>query len=239
MPYINPTWNEETGYTGDSPFAEDSQGWNYDDTSGWNKFVRSTAPTLNASAIQSLTPYTLNKEEEWQPRFEIDTSTSAFTDPNAYYSQLTNNLVDTIWLNSATNQSGLNSEYNNLLESIKDVNPTAYYNAQVKLLGNALGHYTAMDDNPRKVETEKKLSTLLQDSIKNGVTPQQINDTLNSGFSSGAQLGQAIKSKAESSDDFWSENLMGTLKIGSLALGAYGLDTALGAVTAGLLVSIS
>lgn len=240
MPYITADLDEYGNYVSDSPLAgNNTDDWIWDDSINKHvKWVRSTAPLLNAEAMQSLTPYNINTEESeprysihniLMPRYEIDTSKPAVTDPNAYYSQLTDSLVDTIWKNSAQNSSRFNSEYNTLLESIKDVNPAAYYNAQIKLLGNQLGHYQAMGDWPRKAEAEKKLSTLLQDSIKNGVTPQQINDTLNSGFSSGAQLGQAIKSKAESSDDFWSENLMGTLKIGSLALGAYGLDTALGA----------
>lgn len=233
MPIITPTWDENSGYTGDSPLAEGS-GWSFDDSKGWYKWVPSTSPTLDAQAIDNLTPYNINTDTApGESRFEINPNQPAATDPNAYYSQLSSDLATNIWKNNAENAGGRNTEYNNLLESIKDVNPAAYYNAQIQLLASEMGHASAMGETDRKTVAQQKLYALAPQAISAGVTPDQLNATANSSYSSGANYGQAIKNKAAAGSGFWKDNLIGALKVGALAMGAYGLDTALAAGAAG------
>jgi hypothetical protein len=229
MPTITPTWNENTGYTGDNPLAEGATNWSYDENKGWSKWEPSTNPTLNAETIQSLTPYNINTDTApGESRFEISGGQAA-TDPNAYYSQLSSDLASKIWENNAANAGGRNTEYNNLLESIKTVNPAAYYNAQVQLLGSEIGHASAMGETDRQAAAQKKLYDLAPQAISAGITPEQLNATANSSFSSGANYGQAIKSHQAVGSGFWKDNLIGTAKVMAMALGAAGADAALGA----------
>jgi hypothetical protein len=229
MPFITPTWEEGVGYTGDNPLAEGATGWSNDENKGWFKWVPSTEPTLSAETIQNLTPYNINTDTApGESRFEISGGQAA-TDPNAYYSQLSSDLAGKIWENNAANGGSRNTEYNNLLESIKDVNPAAYYNAQIQLLGSEIGHASAMGEADRQAAAQKKLYDLAPQAISAGVTPEQLNATANSSYSTGANLGSLIKNQAKASSGFWKDNLIGTAKVMAMAFGAAGLDAALGA----------
>lgn len=240
MPFINGTWTEDAGYGYgvDSPLTEGNPGgWIYNENamgSGWTRQVPSTNPTLDATAIQNLTPYTINTDTApGESRFEINPNQPAATDPNAYYSQLASDLASKIWENNAANAGGRNTGYIDSLNSIKAVNPVAYYSAQIQLLASEAGHAAAMGETSRQQTAQQQLQALLPQALQAGVSSTQANSVANSSYADGAGLGSRIKSQAAAGSGFWKDNLIGALKVGALAMGAYGLDTALAAGAAG------
>ena len=155
------------------------------------------------------------------------------TDPHGYYSQIGNALENKIYGTLFDNSDS--STYRNALEQLKTLDPQTYYQNKIKFESQAAGWDAAQNEAGRSAGHQNAVQTLAPDAIKAGLTPQQINDLYNQSASQAGRENQQYISNRK--DTFWHDNLIGALKVGSLALGAYGLDSALTAGMTGMVDS--
>lgn len=150
------------------------------------------------------------------------------SNPTEFYGQAATRLVQDLsssWKNNAYDQFTRKSE--ELLEEVKKYNPAAYYQAQISNLGQRIGwNYGENRPDVAQVWTDR-LKEIIPEALKAGITVDQINSSVDYNANQASQENQ--RRINDQKGNFWTDNLMGALKIGAFALGATGLDAALGA----------
>jgi hypothetical protein len=158
------------------------------------------------------------------------------TNPNEFYNQSAQKLADAINFKWQTNSTG-DRDYPQLedaLNSIEQVAPQAYYPARISSLANHNAWGVAENNLQGNSDVQKQIDALVPKAIASGVDPSALQSNYQSGYQSGYTGGKQQMANAASSGNFWHDNLIGALKVGSLALGAYGLDSALTAGMTGM-----
>jgi hypothetical protein len=152
------------------------------------------------------------------------------TDPKNYYNQLSKSLGDT-----AYNYYGrLLKEYKPVteqIESLKTKSPQDYFNTKFELLGKQIGWNTGFGESSKNESIANELKSLIPEAKAAGFNNNQINSIITNNINIGSVDSQnkIAHDKAGSDSNFWKENLIGSAKVGALALGAYGIDSALAA----------
>jgi len=162
---------------------------------------------------------------EAQSLYELKTS-----NPNEYYSQLAQNLANKINNNFQQNldSSTLENSFNNL----EKIAPQAYYPAKISSLAHEIAWMDAQG-NPNK-NLQQEIQALAPKAVAYGLDPNSLQNAYQTGYTTGYTGSKQRMSNIASSGNFWHDNLIGALKVGSLALGAYGLDSALTAGMTGM-----
>jgi hypothetical protein len=223
-PYIGNTTYEDGSFSGGFP------GWDWtfnEDSGAWTK------PTPNPDTPFQFTVEDIKNRSGYAFDPNQDKLVSDFRDesldPSAYYNQLAKDLSQAsaeAWSIHADA-----SQYNNLIEELKEVDPKAYYTAKIDNLSRRIGHHYQENRSDRGIEVQKQLQEFLPEAIKAGVTPEQINSTYGSGYSAGAQGFSQILSNMQSQGGPYTPLWEGIKFVGPGLLGMYGIDAAL---TAGL-----
>lgn len=155
-------------------------------------------------------------------------------DPQAFYGQIAKELENDIfgnWSNSWEYEGLKNVKQQ--FDELKNVAPDIYYENLLANKAKQIG-WSYGSGNPEYAKpNEEELRSQIPEAIKAGLTEQQISNLINKNINESAQLQQTLASNAASGGNFWNQNLMGALKISAFALGAGGLDAALGASAAG------
>lgn len=206
--YIQPTFDEQGNITNYKREYIDSESGNYVDT---------YIPPPPSPEQQ--------KQDENNAILE-----SLKGNPDAYYAKLAEFTGDELFKNYGNNEN-INSQLQQL-EAIKEINPQAYYNAQLKFLGQQIGWQIGQNTSERNAPTIAKIQELAPEAMKAGLSADQINSIVNTSANTANSQNQIRIANNAASGNFWTENLLGSLKVGALAAGAYGLDTALAAGTA-------
>lgn len=155
------------------------------------------------------------------------------SNPSEFYSQIANTLSNSISSAWKMNfYSGNTVEAEQLLESIKEYDPKAYYSAKLTDLGQRIGWNYGENSLEAAKSWEEKLKQIIPDAQAAGFSYDQINSIISNNASSAGQQNQTRISD-EKGNNFWNNNLAGALKIGAFALGAGGLDAALAGAAAG------
>lgn len=217
-----------TGYTtyegGDFPRT----GWTYsDEQGGWIK-PKANPNTPSQFTLEDIKNRSSYAFDPYQDKLVSD-GVDASLDPNAYYNQLATDLVDSAFNRSAINSDA--SEFNTLIEGLKDVNPQAYYKAKIDYLSRQAGQNYMANEMGRMETIQKQLQDILPAAQQAGVTPDQINATYGSGFSTGGQTMQQIIANQQEQGGSLKPLVEGIKFVGPGLLGMYGIDSAL---TAGL-----
>jgi hypothetical protein len=152
------------------------------------------------------------------------------TDPKNYYNQLSKSLGDT-----AYNYYGrLLKEYKPVtdqIESLKTKSPQDYFNTKFELLGKQIGWNTGFGESSKNKSIANELKSLIPEAKAAGFNDNQINSIITNNINTGSidSQNKIAHDKAGSDSNFWKENLIGSAKVGALAAGAYGIDSALAA----------
>ena len=200
-------------------------------TGQWEGFSGETPPEqvsysrFSLDDIKNRSGYTLTPMGE----FVSDVKNEAL-DPSEYYKQLASELAKQSYALSSWNQDA--SEYNNLIEGLKEVDPKAYYQAKIDLLGRGVGHNVQSNEGGRADIVKKQLEALIPEAQKAGLTPEEINATYGNGYSSGRQgFANILNIQQQEQKGFLAPLIEGAKFVGPGLLGMYGIDAAL---TAGL-----
>jgi hypothetical protein len=213
-----------TGYTayegGDYPGA----GYTFNEEMG--TFVKPT-PNPNTPSQFSLEDIKNRSGYAFDPNQDklVTDSADASLDPSAYYNQLAKDLSEAsygIW-----SINGDPSQYTDLIESLKEVDPKAYYTAKIDTLSRGVGHQYQSNQMARGDVVKQQLMDLLPEAQKAGVTPQEINNLFQSGYSSGAKGFSQILQGQQSAGGPYTPLWEGLKFVGPGALGMYGIDQAL------------
>ena len=159
------------------------------------------------------------------------------TDPHKFYTTIASDLANKYLSYSNANIYGnWTDELANQLESIKSIDPNAYYSAKLDLLGQQTGWATTNGSPAFRAAYEKNIQDMLPGALSSGISVDQINSTLNNSFNVGAQGGSQYAANTAASGgggfNFGRDILPGIMFVGGSALGAYGLDSALSAAAA-------
>jgi len=154
--------------------------------------------------------------------------------PSEFYKQVSGQLNDRIYENWRENQGGWNADLNTQLEALKELDPASYYSAKLTDLGRQVGWNIGQNTSDRNEPTIAQIQALIPEAQKAGLSADQINSLVGSSVNTAnLQNQERIANRAASGGNYWTENLIGALKVGGLALGAYGIDQALAAGLAG------
>lgn len=216
------------GYTtyegGDFPGA----GWTFnEEQGGWIK----PTPNPNTPSQFSLEDIRNRSGYAFDPNQDklVTDSADASLDPSAYYNQLAKDLSEANYGQWSIN--GDPSQYTNLIESLKEVDPKAYYTAKIDTLSRGIGHQYQSNQGARGDVVKQQLMDLIPEAQKAGLTPQEINSLYGSGYSSGAKGFSQILQGQQSAGGPYTPLWEGLKFVGPGAMGMYGIDSAL---TAGL-----
>lgn len=149
------------------------------------------------------------------------------SNPSDYYGQIANKLEKQIYTNYGQNMD-YTQAYNDL-QSIKEIDPKAYYENQLKFLGHQVGWQIGQNRNDRNAPVYEEIKNLASEATRAGLSQDQINSIIKNSANEASIENQQFIANRAAAGNYWSENLMGALKVGAFALGAYGLDTALAA----------
>jgi hypothetical protein len=122
------------------------------------------------------------------------------------------------------------------LQSLKDKDPQAYYNAQLKFLGQQVGWQIGQNTNERSAPAREQIQGLIPEAIKAGVSASTIDSILNTSVNTAnIENQQRIINEQQSGGSGFNlgELVRGVLPIAALAIGAPFLDAALAAGAAG------
>ena len=217
-----------TGYTayegGDYPGA----GYTFNEEMG--TFVKPT-PNPNTPSQFSLEDIKNRSGYAFDPNQDklVTDSADASLDPSTYYNQLAKDLSEASYGQWSIN--GDASQYQNLIESLKEVDPKAYYTAKIDTLSRGVGHQYQSNQMDRGDVVKQQLQDLLPEAQKAGLTPQEISSLYGSGYSQGAKGFSQILQGQQSAGGPYTPLWEGLKFVGPGALGMYGIDAAL---TAGL-----
>jgi hypothetical protein len=154
---------------------------------------------------------------------------SRLTDPNRYYGAAAAGIGDMMFSAYTKNKGGQLGLLSEELESLKDKSPQAYYDTKLKFLGQQMGWQIGQNRSERNATTEKEIRDLIPAAMASGLSADQINATVGNNLNAANSMNQQRIAREASQGNFWTENLIGTAKVGALAAGAYGLDAALAA----------
>jgi hypothetical protein len=222
-PYIGNTTYEDGSFSGGYPGA----GWTYnDEQGGWTKPTPNpnTPSQFSLEDIKNRSGYAFDPNQQ---KLVTDFKNESLS-PSAYYNQLAKDLAEASFNISGVN--GDSSEYDALIEGLKDVSPKAYYTAKIDVLSRAAGNNYINNEMGRMEIIQNQIKDLLPEAQKAGVSPDQVNQTYQSGFSGGTQLGQQVLAN-KGGGAFLTPLVEGIKFVGPGLLGMYGIDSAL---TAGL-----
>ena len=171
-------------------------------------------------------PYLNASPEQYQSLYDLKTS-----NPTEYTAKLAEGISNSLFNNYTKNKS--TSGQLDALEKIKDVNPQAYYNAQLKYLGQQMGWQIGQNTSERNAPTQSKLQELVPQAIEAGISPDQINSLVGTSLNTANSLNQQrIATTAADGGggiNFAKDILPGLLFVGASAAGMYGIDAALAA----------
>jgi len=226
--YLQGERNERTGeWEGNYPV--EGIDWQMDERSG-----QMYAPDPYYVAPSKITPEDIKNRvpfsyDPYEGALVVDPNANVPTDPNEYSKQLGTELSKRsydIW-----SINGDPSQYTNLIEGLKEVDPKAYYTAKLDTLSRNVGHQYQSNQGARGDVSKKELESLLPEAQKAGVTPEEINSIYGSGYSQGAQGFAQILQGQQSAGGPFTPLWEGIKFVGPGLLGMYGIDSAL---TAGL-----
>lgn len=153
------------------------------------------------------------------------------SNPNQFYSQAATELAKTLGNISHRNGVGVSfetqQEMKNQLESIKNIDPKAYYQGKLSLLSDLTGWDYGQNTPERSAARLEEIKSLIPEAQKAGLSAQEINNLTTNTINQSARANQERIANEKASGNFYTQSLLGALKVGGLALGAYGLDTAL------------
>jgi hypothetical protein len=219
-PYVGTTTYEGDDFGGNYPGA----GWTYnDEQGGWTKPTANpnTPSQFSLEDIKNRSGYAFDPNQDKL----VTDSADASLDPSAYYNQLAKDLSEASYGQWSIN--GDASQYQNLIESLKEVDPKAYYTAKIDTLSRGVGHQYQSNQGARGDVVKQQLIDLLPEAQKAGVTPQEINNLFQSGYSSGAKGFSQILQGQQSAGGPYTPLWEGLKFVGPGALGMYGIDQAL------------
>ena len=148
-------------------YSNDDKG-NLVDTSG--KIV-ATVEARNDPYIQSVA----SDPTEAQSLFDLKTK-----DPKQFYSQVADKLGSSIIGKYQTNDN-YDNEYNQL-QSIKNIDPAAYYRNQLGFKAHSMGWQVGQNTGDRNAPTQQEIQGMIPEAQKAGLSSDQINSIVNTNF---------------------------------------------------------
>jgi hypothetical protein len=210
----------------------DDTGWNWDENTGKTTKID---PNFQAPSQFSLEDIKNRSGYAFDPNQDklVSDFRDESLDPDAYYTKLAKDLSEAsygIW-----SINGDPSQYTDLIESLKEVDPKAYYTAKIDTLSRGIGHQYQSNQMDRGDIVKQQLQDLIPEAQKAGLTPEEINSIYGSGYSAGAQGFAQILQNQQSQGGPYTPLWEGIKLIGPALIGAYGLETlgAAGAAGAG------
>ena len=202
----------------------DDTGWNYDENTGKTTKID---PNFQAPSQFSLEDIKNRSGYAFDPNQDklVTDFRDESLDPSAYYNQLAKDLSEASYGQWSIN--GDASQYQNLIESLKEVDPKAYYTAKIDTLSRGVGHQYQSNQMDRGDVVKQQLQDLLPEAQKAGLTPQEISSLYGSGYSAGAQGFSQILSNMQEQGGNLKPLVEGLKFVGPGALGMYGIDQAL------------
>ena len=180
----------------------------------------------NANAQTELNKYQFSNAGNESAKDIIALKTS---NPDLFYKKMADSISNQMFTNYTGNRSGYNAQLEPILESIKTESPSAYYTAKLDLLGRQEGWQHGQNTFGNAAGQQAEVNALAPEALKAGLTSDQINSLVGTGFSEASTANQQRIANLPSAGSFWRDNLIGTGKVAAMALGAYGIDSALGA----------
>jgi hypothetical protein len=169
-------------------------------------------------------------EKYTDPDYAVSLFNLKQQNPDQYYKTLATDISDQILGNWSMNKNEHNVALTNQLESIKDVNPAAYYQAQLNLLSKQSGWQHGQNTFERAKPYQEKMTELAPKALEAGLSAQQIDSIVGQGFSAAsAQNQQRIVNEQQSGGGGFNlgELVRGVLPVAALAIGGPLLDAAL------------
>lgn len=160
------------------------------------------------------------------------------SNPDQYYNQLATDIGNQISANNLMNKGEHNAALNKQLNEIKDINPSAYYTAQLNILSQDIGWQMGQNRSDRNAPTIQKIQELIPEAVNSGLNLDQINSIINTNVNYGnSQNQQRIANEAAAGGSGFAgmnlgEFLRGVAPVAALAIGGPLLDGALSAGTA-------
>ena len=148
-------------------YSNDDKG-NLVDTNG--KIV-ATIEARNDPYIQSVA----SDPTEAQSLFDLKTK-----DPKQFYSQVADKLGSSIIGKYQTNDN-YDNEYNQL-QSIKNIDPAAYYRNQLGFKAHSMGWQVGQNTGDRNAPTQQEIQGMIPEAQKAGLSSDQINSIVNTNF---------------------------------------------------------
>jgi hypothetical protein len=190
-------------------YTNDDKG-NLVDSSG---NIVATVEARNDPYIQSVA----SDPTEAQSLFDLKTK-----DPKQFYSQVADKLGSSIIGKYQTNDN-YDNEYNQL-QSIKNIDPAAYYRNQLGFKAHTMGWQVGQNTADRNAPTQQEIQGMIPQAQAAGLDPNQINSILNNNFSQARNKNvQRIATLAETGGSGFSfqKDLQPILQnVGLAALGA-------------------
>jgi hypothetical protein len=203
-------------------------GWTFNENAGtWVK------PKPNSQAPSAFTLEDIKNRSGYafdpnQGKLVTDSKDESLS-PSAYYTQLAKDLSEASYGQWSIN--GDASQYQNLIESLKEVDPKAYYTAKIDELSRGVGHQYQSNQMDRGNVVKQQLQDIIPEAQKAGLTPEEITSISGSGYSAGAQGFSQILSNMQEQGGSLKPLVEGIKFVGPGLLGMYGIDAAL---TAGI-----
>lgn len=174
-------------------------------------------------------------EKYTDPTYAASLSNLKQENPDQYYKTLATDISDQILGNWSMNKNEHNVALTKQLESIKDVNPAAYYQAELNLLSKQSGWQHGQNTFERAKPYQEKMAELAPKALEAGLSAQQIDSIVGQGFSAAsAQNQQRIVNEQQSGGGGFNlgELVRGIAPVAALAVGGP-LFSALSAPAAG------
>jgi len=173
-------------------------------------------------------------EKYADPNYAVSLSNLKQENPDQYYKTLATDISDQILGNWSMNKNEHNAALTKQLESIKDVNPAAYYQAQLNLLSKQSGWQHGQNTFDRAKPYQEKMTELAPKALEAGLTPQQIDSIVGQGFSAASSQNQQYIANQAGGNTFQLSNVLrGVAPVAAFAIGAPFLDAALAGSAAG------
>jgi len=233
--YQNPIYSIRSNAEGSGNFYTDPNTGNiytnkeYDFENGTVKYT----PYLNIQDLKSDTflPYlaqkTFNTPEDLKNLVDLKNS-----NPKEYQKQAATQLGDmafNLWQGTSPYAAPLFAE----LEKIKDINPEAYYAADIALKARQMGHSAANGASDQTASFMKSIQDNFGNAVQAGLTPEFINSTVNQNYSTTAadraKTNAVNAASGGGGFNFGTDMLPGLMLVGGALAGAYGIDSALSA----------
>ena len=155
--------------------------------------------------------------------------------PSQFYDRVATDLADAYANGSKVNWQGMGDSFpaqQNLqaqLESLKDIDPKAYYKGKISLLSQLSGWDYGQNTPERSAARIEEIKSLIPAAQAAGINANELKSLTTDTINKASQENQQRIANEKASGNFYTQSLLGALKVGGLALGAYGLDTALAA----------